>query len=617
MNLQEWANLLWQFVNDSYVVTKPIYLCIDPLALQTLANGYYPEGKYTPEMAKVDFLAACSARVRCGNERAVLDESVFLPSDNGRSLVICFAVQQILAAEMMIHDDRGSSDAYYPRYRQILGIAVDDVGRCPIEYPQFQKIWSTLRCELLSLPNATPSLITFAEGKGRKNKFRAFPISQALLNLESLSIIVGKIPNLEFLSNEILIHEIRRISYTFPKQSQIKVYIDAIVPSLIEQVRVYESTYSSENSPHTSKSKVSIVADSDNFFVYIVEEGWDDVYQLGYRLKDNAVVVDIQIDVKLKDYFGANNVLAFRDATASDFGGCDWKDVRNTGDLSLIVYQEDNKSPLTNDLGIDWEELFEPVKANLPSGYCMQVFSGSEQWDRNLGVGNGISQPASTAGQIILVGGLLVDKRSNIYLADIPPTGLKYGGKDVSPSTAIRVNGDNQSVANFFDRISTSGVLKDFLVEFGGSKLKFGLVRHRNMQEPARIGHEIVDGYATASADTVDNQRQCIEHLALKNISVTDVCVYQAVSSSDLVKHLSIERSRWIACLPTITDFLVSMTDNILKNHPLHEHFLRQLRNSRKIPPTLYLLLRRSGTIEEYHPKQLLLPATGEYSGLS
>ncbi len=454
--------------------------------------------------------------------------------------------------------------------------------------------------------------LIFEKGKGRKNKFRALPISQALLNLESLSIIVGKIPNLEFLSNEMLIHEIRRISYTFPKQLRRKVYIEAIVPSLIEQVRVHESTYSSKNSTHTSKSKIGAVADPENFFVYIVEEGWDDVYQLGYRLKDKADIVGIQIDVKLRDYFGANNVLAFKDAITSDFGGCDWKDVRDGGGLSLIVYQEDHQSPLTNDLGIGWKELFEPVKANLPSGYCMQVYSGVEQWDRNFGVENGIAQPHSTAGQMILVGGLLVDKRSNVYLADIPPTGLKYEGKDVSPSTVIRVNGDNQSVANFLDAISTSRVLDDFLVELGGSELRFGLVRHRNLQEPTRIGYEIVDGYTTAVADAVDDQRQCIEHLALKNISITDACLYQALSSSDLVKHLSIEQSRWIACAPAVADFVVSMTDNIPKNHPLREHFIRQLRNSRKIPPTLYLFLKRSGMTAEHQPQQLLSPAKGQ-----
>jgi hypothetical protein len=81
--------------------------------------------------------------------------------------------------------------------------------------------------------------------------------------------------------------------------------------------------------------------------------------------------------------------------------------------------------------------------------------------------------------------------------------------------------------------------------------------------------------------------------LVLKNFSLEDARLDQAVSSIDLVKHLSIEHAHWVSCSPSVVAFFVSLTENKLKGNPLCAHFVQQLKVSQKIPPTLYLYLKK------------------------
>ncbi len=582
MNIQEWAIGLWGSVEDNRDNARPFYLCIDEYALARIAAEMSPEMD-SPADAEQDFLLSCFSRMDVFADRVLIDKSGFEVQSNGRSLAICFAAQQVLAAERMISDDDAGSDAYYARYRQILGLDPKGLGT-PLRYIQFAKIWETFRIELLSLANASGSVITFQQGTG-KNKYRALPMSQALLDQESLVIIHERIPNIGKRSDEDLIHRVRRISRHLSRKGQDKVYLDIMVPALLNQIRSFTRGVTAH--PRGPSSGKLSIADPSLFFVYIEDDGWDDVYRLGIREADGAADETLkQLPEKLKSYFDRHSMLPFKEGLVSDFDGMLF-DEATIGDAALVVLTE--QTALSDDTRFKWRGLFyETDCCSLPDGYRMLLRDPSIQW----------TPAAAEAGQgegphgIDLSGGILVDQLRRTFLAGYTPTQIYIEGTQLSDNELITVNGEKTLVASFLRELRAEASTCDYRVTFKAHHITLGVGVKREVDQLYDVGYPIDNGVCAPVA-TDASTRDALQHLEISADTALSAAFTRRLKRGELVKHLSIPSEQWVQTSSDIVETVAAVVEHELSGTVLSQNFIIQLRRNRAVPITLLLVVRQ------------------------
>ncbi len=596
MKIEEWANLLWAHIEGTYHPGVPLYLCADELLLSTLANSFDPTLNYDPKTAEIDFIEACNSKIWHVGNQFHLEREIFEQETNGRSLVICYAVQQVLAAEKMIDDDMGSSDSFYVRYWQILDPEANAEHRSPILYIHFHNIWKIIKNEILALPNATPSLISFEEGKGSKDKFRALPISQALLNHEALTHIVGQIPNIESLSDASLIHRIRRISNTLKKQARKKVYLDAIEQPILQQVRAYEKKYTVN--PYVKATKTIRDPDStlraENYFAYIDDDGWDEVIRLGFREPDNVEKQNTNLERSLNEYLDKNTALAFAGAEYSDYLGETLQQAQASKNIELLVYRKRDEAKIPPLLGSNWKEICKPAANNLSDEFFVQLFPGAdlEVWfDQE----TDIESSQNIRHRPYLAGGIMIDQRKNFYLVGYPPLQLECSERKVDSNKIIKVNGVTVRCSDFFNRLSAERNPKDYLIEIDNFDLRFSLVAHREDENQFNIGYKVVKGYLANTGSLVEEFEPHIRHLTQYNFVLSDMLLCQKILDSDLSRHFRISHKRWRKCSNSSSRLVGSLVDDNLEPSPQKAFYLHQIITQRKIPPTIFSMLRKFG----------------------
>ena len=582
MNIKRWAVGLWGFVQDNLIEGRPFFLCIDDLALQRIGREMSVEFG-DASAAEEDFLLACLTKMEVTHDRVRIDPLAFERGSNDRSLSICFAAQQVLAAERMIDDADGSRDAYYARYRQVLGLNPHGIGS-PLPYWHFSMIWSTYRSELLSVAAASESSITFRPGTG-KNKYRALPMSQALLDLESLRTIHERIKNLGRLSDEDLIHRVRRISRLLSKRCADKVYLEVIRSALLDQIRsfVLESTSPAASGEKKPRARI----DPAIFFIYIEDDGWEDVYRLGVRSTDVNQDSTADLAKALTTHFGRRNLLGFREGTTSDFEGlAEIPDDLN--DLALIVVP----ISASHELEPDWFQHFEEVACcAIPEGYRMLL--------RRQSISSQLTKTQEKESEIGLqfFGGIVVDRSRKAYLAGLPPTSIYLAGELLGESDMLTVNGDSVSVGEFIERLRDCRGAVDFHVVSGEYQSYLGIVTTRD-REPLDVGFPIREGYCSATAMELGGD-YAIRYLGLSSEIARRAGIDRRTKRGDLIKHLSLPSDQWVPAEAQTVDAVLAVVERERPSSSFHERQIAEIRKNRSIPVTLLKLyqsvLRETG----------------------
>lgn len=186
VNGDRWAVALWAHYLPEVGRGSPFYLAADRQLIFSLfsANRF---GSGGVEDALRNFHTSCrSFIVPDGAQPTISRETFENVGGHVISRSICLAVQQVLVVEQMLQDEQYSENAYFPRYRRILGIDGGPQQHSnPLGTLSFQRIWSVLAQELRGAPGATQKTVTFSAGRG-PDVNRSLPLSQALFTTHDL-----------------------------------------------------------------------------------------------------------------------------------------------------------------------------------------------------------------------------------------------------------------------------------------------------------------------------------------------------------------------------------------------------------------------------------------------
>lgn len=546
MKIETWAAGLWGYVDEHFEVGRPLYLSVDGLELQKIARQLRVDFE-NPSAAEADFLLSCLTRISVSSGRAEIDQSVFDPSENGRSLAICFAAQQILAAERMIGNAEASSDAYYARYRQVLGLNPVSIGS-PLAYHQFQQIWDVLRGEILSLPGARASTITFQNGRG-KNKYRALPMSQALLDQETLSEIHDRVSDIQNRSDDNLLHRIRRISGHLSKRSREKVYVEAIRVGLLTQVRSFIPEEVDRLARGTSGEKEARV-EAKAFYVYIEDDGWDDVYRLGLRSLGDQPEENIDLDRALRSYFQQHTLLAFEEGSVSDFEGMAGSNAA-LYDAGLVVVPETLPKSQADQLA---EYFNEPESSAVPIGYRMLLRDKSVSRAADVSSEKFVEE----GDRLSLVGGIVVDRLRQTYLTGFPPSQVKVGEATLDQTEEIMVNGEVVTVGRFLRRLGETIGTEDFRISFENQTLYLGLAPSRD-GDCKDFGYPIREGFCSTRSEEVGEG--AVRYFQLSEAITFSAALERRFNRGELLKHLSVSSDSWIPVDNEVAEIIASIVE--------------------------------------------------------
>lgn len=579
MNIQQWTNCLWEFVQNTLAPNQPFYLCIDNVALLEIAMAEgHTFGSATH--AEESFLSVCNECLLSTSAGVVLDLKIFETQSNGFSFAICFAVQQVLAVERMINDDLGSRDSYYVRYRQTLGLEPRGAAS-PLPYWQLSAIWNMLRKELLSLPNAGDRTITFSQGTG-KNKYRALPMSQALLDQESLRIVNEHITDKQEKADVNLIHSVRQISSLFPKRARDKVYVDSLVPALLNQIRA-SSPAAFVPKPNQRAAEIANYSiNASAFFVYIDDDGWDYLYRLGLRDGWKSPDEGYDLDKHLEAYFAQHEILPFGPGAVSDFDGLPDTEMSLRESMLLVL-----KEPVANKAHV-WTRYFKDLQSYVaPKGYKMLIRDESVKLDQD-------QRPVSPMSQVIMFeGGLVVDRLRNTYICGFPPDAILLNGDRVSNSMQITVNGEATTVSGFLKRLRKTTEAVDCRVTLECSEIYIRLIKTRNI-DTVELGYPIRGAYCSPITYETSDQG-AVRYLGVPKTIDSINRPRKCLTRAELIKHLTVSDIRWVLAESDPIEEVISAVRLTFGSSAISRVLVNKILRRNSLPVTLVMAAHYRG----------------------
>lgn len=510
MKLRNWNQLLWKYLIDSYCTGGPVYLSYNVSVLRDILNIEFSTS-CTRKEAEQLFMTACNSNTRIYGGKVWIPEFVFSATDDNRSLCLSYAVQQILTAEKMFSDIKYTADAYFPRYRNVMGLS-DESGAMPISYEQFDRIWSTLKSELLALPSVSEEKITFSKGKG-KNLNRNFPLSQALLSHENLVRICNNIKNINSYSDHRLLFEVQRNKHLLLKDAQAKIFNRFIKNSLIEQIRSFADSFNNETFIKR-KRKIKDKIDPSCFELFRNFEGWDDYLQLGLHEKCRGEVADV-----LEKYLLHNNVLLLTKGLVGEFIGSDLPNSINPGEKFIVCSSISREnfvySNLTDYICKSLIKKLNYPEAVIPKNCILFYCTPSLEEGTELIIGNTglFAENKSVSKKITFAGGISLNNRTNDFLVGYPPTGLKIAGIALTGDELLKVNFESIRVNNFLRLLKQQKNEQRYLIRYSNYETTLNLINCRRSLKDYNIGFELVGNkiYPTSTYNLEDGE-SCFKH---------------------------------------------------------------------------------------------------------
>jgi hypothetical protein len=582
ISLEEWTSLLWTFVGRQFEPTKKFYFCIEPKMLHDLSveAGF----KLASQDECVSSLRdACLTSIVRNEPISVLDQSVFHPSLSGRTQVICYAAQQVIAAERMMGDEAVSADSYYIRYREVIGLTGGE--GIPIGYAIFKKIWKTFETELKALKEATSWNITFEEGTG-KNKYRNYPISQSLLDDESLNRIHQRIRNINGISDESLILKVQNIDYKLTSRSARKIFIDAMRKGILRQIRTYEPIKSAvKMRPPNNKNHQEVIT-LDQFVLLFDDEDWDnEFFVVEFHPKENSSLVKEKgleaFEAYLREskhepfvlfYFDKDRYRAISPKLAKD---------ENVA-ISHMLVRENSENALEILLGSARAELLRKEEAILPQG--LDLYACDENIMSSLG--DHVDYALET---IEFSGGILLNRVANTFLWGFPPTKISFGGARLLAGRLIEVNGEEKSVDEFLTHIADAAPT-NYLVKYDKSEAKIRIHSSRELENVPRIGFPFVGNELAINAQYMGQGEFGLIHNVLFGPAFDedqDSPLVLNITPSEIIKHLCVAEKLWVPAKANAIDGVVEQIKHVFGDSAQGRYWLRVVYIRQALPPSL------------------------------
>jgi hypothetical protein len=483
---QYWANLFWTHFKPQIQLGSPVYFTFDINFIRKLCNEDFKR----QASIKVEeyFNSAHDQLLRFGKVKATLTPFALEKQKNGFSCAIVLAAQQILVVEEMAMEEMENftQDAYFPRYRKKINFMGSEVLKHsnPFERGDFENIWSCLKMEILSIPGANTSSVTFKEGKGKKNRTRNFPISQALLSRDDL----------QKLSEEV--SDDMRASKSFFIPDSLLSFFDRYKLLLTRRGREKINTYGLRNAiydqfenflenprltPHAKKKKVPLSKDERGIFIVSPKlTGFRKIYRLRYKIDFERTFFEEEAWSYLGNFVHRSGIFIFRQTKGLGYSNKQMEGEIREGNPFVLLYESENeievKQKLDNIFGSDWDnKLFRKMELDkqprefkfyicesLPSETGIILYKSGRLIDDEI---------IPVKERLKCEGGIILNKTQNLYLKNYPPEKFQADSYKLSPDDIVTVNQVEMKVGELSSSFFNVDNFESFHITFNNFKL--------------------------------------------------------------------------------------------------------------------------------------------------
>lgn len=590
-----WIKGFWDYFTPLIKSGYPAYFAVDSELLGEIASrvhGYHVSSNDARSM----FNTVCNKFFVPGRLLS-LKNQCFKKTDSGFSAVILICMQQVSVVEMMADRRCYSDESYFPVYRKALGQS-DALQVSPLKSGTFQSLWNHFRREILSFDGANDRTITFMEGYGAyKNK--AYPLSQALLTLSELITLLKRKEEENFNgSNDV---ELRRFilanRYALSKRSRSIVGNHNQQPSVVRQFLYFLKSPISINDIGT---EINIVDDKtmDGRFVLYADsfDIFSDEYIFKYRMSMQEQIIGKELIDIFNSIKSVSRVLTLID-NGKYFEELVMQYEFQEADSFVLVYESEKQAGLE----ATFAQVY-PEKDYLANMLVLQVrnmhnfnFLHCKYWvpgAKTLVAKRGmlsIKNEASVSSPK-LCGGVPINKRTNTYLSNYPPTSLGGQGCHFTANSLIKINGIETMLCELSIKLESSEKFTSHQIEIEGKCILIRLECEVEHTDNYRIGFAIASSAKCISPLTTDLTD---EKMFLRGMNLIDN-VEEARENYDIIlPHGSFnlieaalllqQKACWHTIGPQEVESAIAM---LPKNLPpqVYRLLVRKMRMQKKVP---------------------------------
>ena len=588
LTIREWNNFIWEYFEDFVKTGEPVYLTIDANLLNKIIEDKLAV-KIDGNSALDTFNSVCNKLFVNFDDYVSISSSAWEKGENNRSLVMCLAAQQILAAEQMYTDESFTQNAYFPRYRRLIKAKKENLSSCPMRQNIFLKIWTELEKEILSIDGATYRTITFKQGSSVRDKNRAFPISQALLSRQDVYIITKKILNINTLSNQDLRFNIRRIRSALSKRGESIVLNDNLIKQVIAQVRSYQLFYDEVRNVRKVIEKPK--SKNYQFLIYWEENVWDELYVL-YHRDEGGSYNNILTQEKFDKHFLVHDFLPFKEegdkyvSVIEDNIFVPGEDfllaMKNTVELGGILPNENFK--------------FQEVNFTLGKRYVLFLIDGASFREiLEFKDGSFYEIYSSSNKSLSLLGGLML-RNNNTYLLGYGPEKLMYQGTELVDSDQILANKKCINYADFHHMMLSNVEDQIILIEYLGAKVIINLFSKLDREE-FLAGRLFYPDNNSIEHEPIILEDRCVPYYSfLSTYNLPGYHDQEELSAID-EKYIFTPDENWMFLPKSKINKILRIFGNEDKKSKPLRMLKARIESSSKVPSQFYVKMKNDGII--------------------
>lgn len=582
--IKAWPDILWAFVDEDFHLENLFFLPLDQQSvfLRSQKQGL---GWESSEECLASLRDYCNQLVIAMGSKVTIRPTAFKEGDHGYSPAICMIALQILAVEKMISDEKGGANKYYLRLREISGYSTDDHSN-PFEFEDFEKLWKQFAKELKTLKKAQPHNITFRRGEPGQNKYRNYPMSQSLLDEQSLRVIHNAIKRIDKKTDNNLVL-LASVLPNITNRSKRNLKKRVLRSAIATQIRAFEPRASVALKGRSPKVDFPIdtgAASVECFFLYRDDEDFgDDVWCIEYHDPGSPMLSAIDAFnyfVEKEEFKGVFfHADGYRQKPISLASA-----IKESREASFLLIRNENYSELIERLGELSSNLISEEVARVPDG-LMLLQCGSGIIDALATPKRGFESPLSFSG------GISVNAVSNIYLAGYPPERISFNGDALSPEMRINVDGQQTTVKNFL--AACLGVHDDFFeVAYQGHRKGLRMLANRDVvEDPPVVGFWIENGKLQFSSKQEAENRLGLSHSVFLSAKKRDVgCVIRDwIANGKFETEVLVDFKFWLPVSHILIDGTLAEARLISRTKPQLVARLREgVLGKQRVPPGLY-----------------------------
>lgn len=588
LRLKDWNGALWDHFVSADLAEKPLYLNVDEFVLQQLAEEYFGISAGTKDVLE-NFNQACweAFEVDFIGEHIYLNER-FFDAREAINDAISLAAQQVLAANLMQDSDGYTHNAFYIRYRELLGL--EGHGFPFTSYKGFELVWSCLRAELISKGNVPENKITFYRGEGR-DKYRRYPMSQALFSIEdlrTLTRVLGMNP-----SDYEIRYQIRGMRRSLTKRGGRLVRNGVIFDDLVNQVRNFCSYEFAQKQPLEQKEREFTKKQASVLYSLPVDD-WlsEEIFSFGLASSISPFMpIEPEQDVSsiVLTKLMSETCLGLI-STDGMFVEVTESHVLEGGDTAILI-QKSESIPKSGEISESKLLEISKVKTNLSEGLIVSLISVHGDIQRQLMIGpSGLEwvEGDVSKDQIALRGGICMDSRSKSYLYPYVPTGVEKLGNPLSPNSILLVNGVEVLVEDLESHLLREGCGRLHNIQFGELEIEFESVAEEKWHK-CDWGFEFDRSAGRLSPELVPGLDDSKYRLIFSQFLVGEEPESSSIELGFLRAACCESKEKWVSVPQETIDALEAAIQPEIANSPSMRIFALRMRKESKIPLRIHM----------------------------